>query len=153
VPFPGTRSTGASRINNVGQIVGTYFDDNTTGGFPNGHPHGFLYDNGVFSSFDFPGSTTTSFFDINDHGTIVGIYGDDNFVGHSFILDHGTFTTFVVPFPNVTGTALRGINNRGQLVGNHAERVSSPSNQVFRRGFIATPQEQSPTQSDIPIGE
>ena len=48
------------------------------------------------------------------------------------------FSKFDVPFPNVTLTSVSGINNRGQIVGRYIERDQSV-NQVFNRGFIATP--------------
>src|SRR4029434_8926982 len=57
VPFPEATTTAPSGINNVGQIVGFYVDNNISETFPNGHFHGFLYDNGVFSSFDVPGAS------------------------------------------------------------------------------------------------
>jgi uncharacterized membrane protein len=143
VPFPDARTTGPKGINNVGQITGSYFDSNTSAQFPNGHLHGFLYNNGEFSSFDFPGAVSTAPSDINDHGTIVGIYGDGDPLPHSFVLDaNGTFATLNVPFPNVTQTAVSGINNRGQLVGRYIEHAPSVPNQNFDRGFIATPQGQ-----------
>lgn len=62
---PGSTNTGATAINNPGQIVGTYQD--TTGLF-----HSFLDTRGVFTNFDVPGSGFTLAFGINDPGQIVG---------------------------------------------------------------------------------
>ena len=97
VPFPEAALTGPSGINNVGQIVGFYVDNNVSQMFPNGHFHGFLYDNGVFSSFDVPGASATLPMDINDHGQIVGVYGDSDSIPHSFLLEGGHFTSIEVP--------------------------------------------------------
>ena len=108
VPFPEATLTGPSAINNVGQIVGFYTDNNVSEMFPNGHAHGFLYDNGVFSSFDVPGASGTALLDINDHGQIVGIYSDSDGVAHSFLLENGRFTTVEVPFPGVVFTGIGG---------------------------------------------
>src|SRR5439155_14001221 len=74
VPFPEARLTTPSGINNIGQIVGFYFDNNVTESFPNGHDRGFLYDNGIFTSFDFPDAVATFPVDLNDNGQIVGIF-------------------------------------------------------------------------------
>src|SRR6266536_1636108 len=77
VPFPEARLTTPSGINNIGQIVGFYFDNNVTESFPNGHDRGFLYDNGIFTSFDFPDAVATFPVDLNDNGQIVGIFATD----------------------------------------------------------------------------
>ena len=132
--------TAPNGINNVGQIVGFYFDNNVTDLFPNGHAHGFLYDNGFFTSFDIPCATATLPMDINDRGQIVGVYGDKDMIAHSFLLEDGKFTTFEVPFPGVVITDVSGINNRGQIVGRYLERNPDDIfNPFFNHGFIATP--------------
>jgi probable HAF family extracellular repeat protein len=140
LPFPEATLTAPTGINNVGQMVGFYFDNNATESFPNGHAHGFLYDNGTFTSFDFPDATATLPADINDHGQVVGIYGDTDFVAHSFVLDDGAFKDFDVSLPGVIATQVSGINNRGQIVGRYLEsNPSDPVNPSFSHGFIATP--------------
>jgi probable HAF family extracellular repeat protein len=140
VPFADASITAPTAINNVGQIVGFYFDNNVTASFPNGHAHGFIYDNGVFSAFDFPQGVETYPADINDHGVILGVYEDANFVGGSFLLQDGTFTTFEVPFSGVFATAVSGINNKGQIVGRYIEHnPDDPVNPFLSHGFIATP--------------
>jgi hypothetical protein len=37
-------------------------------------PHGFLLDDGVFTTIDAPGAINTNASDINDRGRIVGFY-------------------------------------------------------------------------------
>ena len=140
VPFADARITAPTAINNVGQIVGFYFDSNVTTSFPNGHVHGFIYDKGVFSAFDFPEGVETYPADINDHGVILGIYEDANFVGRSFLLQDGAFTTFEVPFAAVLETVVSGINNKGQIVGRYIKHnPSDPETPFPSHGFIATP--------------
>jgi probable HAF family extracellular repeat protein len=152
VPFPEATLTAPNAINNVGQIVGFYFDNNVTEVFPNGHAHGFLYDNGFFSSFDFPGATDTLPLDINDHGQIVGLYVDKDIVAHSFLLEDGRFTTFEVPFPGVVLTDVSGINNRGQIVGRYLES-DGIFNPFFNHGFIATPKSEPKSKSKLLVSE
>ena len=142
VPFPGARLTAPSGINNIGQIVGFYFDNNVTESFPNGHVHGFLYNDAIFTSFDFPDAVSTLAFDINDNAQIVGVFSSDptSSIARSFVLDDGTFTTFDVPFSGVVGTVVRGTNNEGQIVGRYLE--SNPDDLVNpfpSHGFIASP--------------
>jgi uncharacterized membrane protein len=156
VPFSGARSTAPSGINNVGQIVGFYFDNNATPSFPNGHVHGFLYDNGIFTSFDFPDAVETLAFDINDSGQIVGVFSSDptSSIARSFVLDDGAFTTFDVPFPGVLFTQVRGINNQGQIVGRYVENnPDDPVNPFLSQGFVASPNVNSPLVASLTEGQ
>jgi probable HAF family extracellular repeat protein len=139
VPFPDATLTAPNGINNAGQIVGFYFDNNVSEMFPNGRAHGFLYDNGFFSSFDVPGASATLPLDINDHGQIVGVYGDSESIPHSFLLEDGHFTSLEVPFPHVVFTDVSGMNNRGQIVGRYLTTNPADVNNIFNHGFIATP--------------
>jgi Big-like domain-containing protein/chitobiase/beta-hexosaminidase-like protein len=76
--------SGASAINDAGEIVGVYMDTNNVG-------HGFLRAaSGSITSFDVPGAGTGSYqgtaaFAINAAGTIAGIYLDTNSVLHGFV--------------------------------------------------------------------
>jgi probable HAF family extracellular repeat protein len=140
VPFSDATSTAPTATNNVGQIVGFYFDNTQTEAFPNGRAHGFLYDTGVLTSFDFPDATATFPSDINDRGQIVGIYADADSVAHSFLLDNGNVSTFVVPFPDAVATEVSGINNNGQIVGRYLTvNPGDPFNPFLSHGFVATP--------------
>ena len=56
-------------INNLGQVVGAYEDED-------GVVHGFLFHDGVYTTLDFPGAANTNLLSINDHGEIVGTYDD-----------------------------------------------------------------------------
>jgi probable HAF family extracellular repeat protein len=62
----GASATIPQAINDQGQIVGFYFDSN-------GH-HGFLYDQGSFSTINVPGTSHTYASAINQHGQIAGYY-------------------------------------------------------------------------------
>ena|SRR5438876_823673 len=117
IDVPGAIPSG---INNRGQIVGSYGD------------HGFLLDNGNFSTIDIPEENlgtserliSTEGVGINDVGQIVGNYRVlllTVFEGlrHGFLLEKGKFTTVDVPegdFSRAFNHPL-GINNRGQIVG------------------------------------
>ena len=60
---PGYAGTGASGINNRGQIVGFYSSD-----------HGFLLDHGSFTAIDVPGAIGTVPSGINERGQIEPIH-------------------------------------------------------------------------------
>jgi probable HAF family extracellular repeat protein len=107
IDYPGSTSTSAWGINNLGDVVGVY-------SLPDKTNHGFLWSGGKLSSIDFPGAPSTDTWGINDHGDIVGDY-TINGVTRSFVLTHGRFVTVDVPGATLTGIA--GINNSGELAG------------------------------------
>src|SRR6202451_4866652 len=80
--YPGAVVTEAHGINSFGQIVGSWQD-------ASGNTHGFLYNAGIYTSFDFPGSSQTTPYGINNAGDIVG--DRDENVG--FLLKGGVFST------------------------------------------------------------
>jgi probable HAF family extracellular repeat protein len=120
--------TAANGINNAGQVVGDY---ETMYGSDN---HGFLYQNGVFTTIDDPdaGPQGTSAQGINDNGVIVGFFTDASNKQHGFIDNDGVFTTIDNPL-GVNGTSLNGINDAGEVVGYYTD-----ANNVTH-GFVANP--------------
>lgn len=60
-------------INDGGQIVGTYEDENREY-----RRQGFLYDAGVFTTLDVPDAFVSQAHHINDRGQIVGFYADSS---------------------------------------------------------------------------
>ncbi len=127
-------------INNRGQIVGSY----------NGH--GFLLDNGTFSTIDVPGEnlgtservSSTVAVGINDAGQIVGEYSVVFVVpggfpqAHGFLLEKGKFTTIDVPdFSRVFNHPL-GINNRGQIVGDSRDELGPVLGFLLDHGNFTT---------------
>jgi len=131
-PFdvPGATFSMAFGVSNSGQIVGAYGAPGT------GQTTGFLLSGGVFTTIGIPGATAVIADGINAHGEIVGIYnylppGASSVASQSFVLDHGTFSLFP-NFPGAAGTEVRGINDRGQIVGDWGDGRMS-------HGFVATP--------------
>jgi len=70
VVTPGSISTQALGINDLGEIVGDYILD--------GEMFGFLDNGGVFSTINPPGATSSTANGINDKGKIVGFYTATN---------------------------------------------------------------------------
>ncbi len=124
VPFAGVGCTTAFDINNIGLIVGQYF--NAAGG------HCFVLNAGLFTTLDvpFPGAFATGCRGINDHGQIVGRYRTRDPQGrrhvHGFLFSGGTFQTIDVA--GATDTVARRINNAGDIVGRY---VVSGANHGF----------------------
>ena len=86
IDVPGATLTLAHGINNIGQIVGAFYDGTTY--------HGFLKDGTTFTTIDAPDSPMfrtlqTQALGINDDGQIVGtvIYFDTTFNPHGFLKD------------------------------------------------------------------
>jgi len=72
---PGT--TWPITINGRGQIVGNFVDSG-------GGLHGFLYENGSYTTIDVPGADATDVESINDRGDIAGEYFNGS-GGHGFV--------------------------------------------------------------------
>ena len=129
---PGASSTYLYGINDAGEVVGAYVDDN-------GNTHGFLATVPIPSAP--PATTTYTFrtledpsavfgtyaYGINKYGQIVGYYVDGNGQKNGFIYSQGTFTT-ITGTQSVTdangGTHTytlpivpQGINDTDQIVG------------------------------------
>ncbi len=109
-PF-GSTSSQALGINNLGDIVGDYFD-------AGGAMHGYLDVGGAFTSFDPTGSTATTANGINDNGQIVGFFVDanDNTIG--FLANVPEPATLVVFASGLAGLAL--VRRRKSLRGSSA---------------------------------
>jgi len=76
-PKEGSLGTAIHKINNKGDIVGTYFDSSNTS-------HGILFHGGKFFSFDDPTAANTRGDGLNDTLVIVGRYGSGVFGGTGF---------------------------------------------------------------------
>jgi probable HAF family extracellular repeat protein len=100
---PGWTEIAPSAINERGDIVGAYADEQ-------GHVHGFLYRNGEFVTIHVPGSSTTTAVDINMDGTIVG-----NFDSHGYILRDQAYEP--IDAPGGFETSVTAINDDGVVTG------------------------------------
>ena len=106
ITFPGAVSTGASGVNDKGDVVGVYrLADKSS--------HGYLYHAGTLTSIDYPGASSTDTYGINAAGDIAGDY---TIAGktHGFVLSQGRFTTLDVP--GSTLTSLAAINKDGNVI-------------------------------------
>ena len=111
--IPGASSYFVPGINDEGIVVGTWFAaDGSEVGFirsPDGH---------MITPVADPNdqSHVTVLRAVNDEGVIAGFYGAD--VGNGFLLTAGKFRT--IDFPGAVSTALRGLNNLGDVSGSYS---------------------------------
>jgi hypothetical protein len=149
-PVPGAEVSLHVGINNRGQTVGSYVDDDTVlgpeGYYPPDAVHGFVQDRrGRVIRIDVPGGDN-EFPEggINSRGAVAGVYVDAGVAPdpdgvfpprgsvHGFIRDpRGRITSFDVPAPRMH--AVTDINDRGQVVGYVDESFTSGS------GFLRDP--------------
>lgn len=104
---PGSTSTAARGINNVGQVVGSFTRAGST--------IGFLYSDGIFSHIDVPGAAITMPSGIDSAGRVVGFYLAGGFNSHGFLYAGGVFSPLDVP--GASATRALGISDAGQVVG------------------------------------
>src|ERR1700733_916098 len=111
--IPGATSYFVAGINDEGLIAGTW----TTA---NGASVGFirLSDGRISTPIVNPNDNSglTVLRAVNDEGVIAGFYGAN--VSNGFLLTEGRFQT--VDFPGAVATALRGINNLGDVSGTYS---------------------------------
>ena len=124
----GCMGYGASQINDLGMVAGSFLDDNRV------YRSFIRYPNGRMEIFDAPGASnlagsyggTTLNIGVasvmNQLGAITGTYTDDNGLNRGFVRwPNGTFSTFDVSAPGVAqplqGTFPQSINDLGVVVG------------------------------------
>jgi uncharacterized membrane protein len=121
---PGAAAAAHLNLNNRGQVIGVYPDDQ-------GVLRSFVKDRrGRVTTFAVPGATGTFAAGINDRGQVAGTYFDDS--NHGFIRQpKGQITT--IELPGFDDTAVSDINNRDQVVGKTRDA------QGRRVGFLREP--------------
>lgn len=126
--------TQAGGINALNFVIGLYGD-------AVGNTHGFVRaPTGQIHNFDFPGADNTIAARLNDFGQAAGQYFT-NFPSHGFLVSgvmgpNGPTSPsqfFSFDYPDSQATALRGINNSGEVAGFFRLR-GDPA----RHGFLAT---------------
>jgi hypothetical protein len=106
---PGSMLTEAIGLNDFNQVVGDYTDEQ-------GFFHGFVYDEGVYTSVDFPNlsQADSALSGINNFGEMVGCHSTCT-NGFHYDSEAATFTP--IDFPGAVLTQPRDINDSGLIVG------------------------------------
>jgi probable HAF family extracellular repeat protein len=122
--------TYANAITASGQIVGDYY--NLLTGY-----HGFLFNQGSYTTLDVPGAFVTDPNGINASGQIVGYFSyTDQPPFHGFLLDQGSYTTLDVP--GAKYTYANGINDLGQIVGAYVDAANNTHGFLLDQGNYTT---------------
>jgi len=119
-------------INNSGQIVGYYFDEDFTGaeGFAIEVENLAQIGREDIMPIEIPGSDRTFFWGLNDGGKIVGQLRDEEGSNEGFLLDGDEI--FPLEFPGSNFSSARGINNNDRVVG----VFFRPETERQNRGFV-----------------
>jgi probable HAF family extracellular repeat protein len=133
VDYPGAAATTARGINNAGDITGRHFSSG-------GNESGFIWRDGSFYNVRVPSSCSTDVWMAMDNGqTAVGDFctnADDGIHGY-LRAKPGNFETIDFPNAGAPCTALRWINERGDIVGVYANSLSECD--AFQlHGFLLT---------------
>ncbi len=136
IDYPGASATIVERINNAGDITGTWFD-------ALGNLSGFIRKDGKFHNVKIPGGTSEAVRAAQDNGRVlVGTYSDDGsgVRYHGFIRRKpGEFEQIDYPGLSVPCTGVRFINQRGDMVGGFARiNADEPCHPPWREnhGFL-----------------
>jgi len=129
-PSTGGLTSGYSEavgLNNMGSVVGFYYESAPSASNPYPPEHGFLYQNGLYSQVDVPFGFDTELDSINDFGMMTGGFYDFSGNAQGFIYDpHTGFSQVFVP--GFTQTSVSAINDMGQyLVGGMVVDNNNPT--------------------------
>lgn len=126
-------------INDPGQIVGNYVDNNNGSAVACGTRHGFLRskDGNTYTTLDAPGSAGFTIAEgINNAGKIAGVYQDSSGGFHGFIFANGIYTAPIdvkLPAGTMKNTQIFSINAQGEIGGGY----DTPDG--TSHGFVGTP--------------
>ena len=118
-------------VNDLGDVAGIGFA--STG--PNAVGQGFLYSNGMYSTFDFPsGSLRETLAGFNNDGQIVGNIetSTEAFpfeISGAFLYSNGVLSA--IDGPGGEATSVSGINDIGQIIGDDSSGAFIDSGGVF----------------------
>jgi uncharacterized membrane protein len=108
--YPGGSNTFASGINDRGEVVGSFVNEELNRG------EGFIRfaDGTIDWPIKAPGFANTDMFDIDDKGRVVGFVVNPDTNTQGFLLRPGHRFAFF-SYPGASSTEFLGINNRGQI--------------------------------------
>jgi uncharacterized membrane protein len=116
ITIPGSLQLSPVGINKSGTVLGAWYDQSFT-------EHGFIFKDGMVTSFDYPNDVETIPYGINAAGEIVGGYLDSSYTEHGFTLTISStgvqkFTS--VDYAGSPSFTFTGIDQKGLLFGDAA---------------------------------
>jgi uncharacterized membrane protein len=149
IDYPGAGGTGASGLNNLGQVVGGYTVPESACTPTVTCIYGFLYGGtGQLSTINCPANACPGLFNsaatgINDAGWIVGVWGTNNGFDAGYYYNGAKFQSITVS--GALYTDANAINGDGQIVGEWADPSGAIHGFIFYNGVIQE-------QIDYPVG-
>jgi uncharacterized membrane protein len=123
IDFDDALQTFPHKINDNGQVVGYFVDNDGV--------HGFQFNHDLFTKIDYCASDycgndvlATQAFDIDNNGRIVGLFIDNQQRAHGFLRDSsGNYSSIDVQVAGtvVDGTGINGVNDLGQMTGTYTD--------------------------------
>lgn len=112
---PNATRTLARDINNRGEIVGTYEDDDS-------RSHGYIAYGDTVTALEGPEGSTIRPRSINDQGNVAGSY-DEAGRSHGFLIHDGEFQT--IDPPGATFVEIAAINNKNEVAGDYSDATGN----------------------------
>src|SRR2546429_3461944 len=127
--LPADTMSGASAVNEAGQVVGW-----SQGSYPD-PIHAFLWENGTMTDLGTLGGSTAQAYDINDKGQVVGVSSTSSGLNHAFLWQAGTMTDLgTLGGPD---SYAYGLNNRGDVVGRTTGASGRPRAFLWSNGSMS----------------
>src|SRR3569833_638256 len=119
INIPGAELSYAFGVNNKGEVVGYWYDDQF-------NTHGYLYSGGKITNIDLPHTFGIATTGINDQGIIVGTFANEALtVIHGFLFYRGKFA--LLDYPGAFATTPVAINDAGDVVGYYQMKDNADS--------------------------
>ena len=136
--FPSGAMPQTTGINDNGDVVGSYYDQDFIG-------QGFIADQKGVHRIDIPGGTYVTPLGINASGVIVGNYLDENYDQRNFVMDGKGVTDFTIP--GAAYTTANCINNKGAIGGFYSDGTNGYGF-VYKGGKLSTIDYANPDAPD-----
>jgi len=144
IDFPGSKSTEIFGLNNGGDVVGYYRDQNNLS-------HGFFYDGRSYRKIEPPGAVKSVAQEVTDSRQIFGSFFDGG-GWHGYYYQYGIFK--VIDFPGAISTRVFGGNDQGDSVGAYVDALGNFHGFVLSRGRFQTINAPFGSQTEVgPINE
>jgi probable HAF family extracellular repeat protein len=130
IDVPGAMGTYAIKLNDMGQVVGTF--NTTSRTVTAAGAQGYLCEGGRFMTIAPPGAVFSQALGINNLGEVVGEYRDQGGVTRGFLWRRGQYMP--INAPHAAGTSVVDINDHGDFVGIYGEDATAAT----IRGFVVS---------------
>ena len=134
--FPNSAQTQVTGLNNAGDTVGFWVDNNGTN-------HGFVEWNGVFASYNDPKTppmkgSVNQLLGLNGKGIAVGFYNDAAGHSHAYEVNQASNVYTAIKVPGAVSSTATAINKQGDIVGFATDATGTTSSWLMHNGQLTT---------------